>query len=1454
GGTGTYDYLWDAAAASQITAIATALDVGTYMVIVTDTDGCSMATSVDVTAPPAMTTSTSATQASCSGSADGTATVVANGGAGGYTYEWEDGQITDVAINFADGWHYVTVMDSNGCNAIDSAEVTVPNPINLVIDGNNVSCFGGNNGDANVVASGGAGGFSYAWSPGGGTTDAIATITATTYTVIVTDANGCTASASIDITEPDALILAMSSTLVACFGESTGTVTTTVGGGEGAYSYLWATGETTDILSNVSAGIYTVTVTDDNACTIEASQVVTENPLLELTTVTTNANCNDSADGTATVTAIGGTGTYDYLWNNINADITDTATDLDAGTYIVTVTDSDGCITTASVDITAPLAIATSTSFTPTSCSDTADGTATVVATDGAGGFSYEWGNTQNTATTTGLPGGWHYVTVTDVNGCTALDSAEVTVPSAVILAISGNNVSCAGGNDGDATVVVSGGAGGYTYLWTNGEITETIIGLTAGTYTVVVTDANGCTASISIDITEPAALTLAMSSTIVSCFGQSTGTATATVGGGTGIYNYNWSNAGNTDIITGLAAGTYTVTVTDDNLCEIIDQVIVTEQPELTSTMAVGGASCNGGGDGSAIVTPNGGTPPYTYLWNDAQVTAIAVGLMAQTYTVTVTDDLGCTTTNFIDVAEPPALSVAVTGTDISCFAGADGTVSALGNGGDGNYTFAWNVGSGSDLAGLTADIYTVTITDGNGCTAENTITLQQPTEIIVSDVITNVACNGDATGSIIITPSGGTGVYTFLWSDGSTGQNCVNVPVGTYTVIITDSNGCTFTEPYIITEPTALGITLNPSNVFCFMGSDGGINAIVTGGTTPYSYAWTGGFTTQDLSNIPAGTYTLAVTDNNGCIATATTTVNQPAAGVSVSISADETVCFGATTGTAIATATGGAVGYTYQWSNTVTGNIANNLGGGTYTVTVIDGNGCTTSGQMNVNELANITGVMFATPTSCFNGTDGTATVLNISGGVGTIISDYTVVWSTTPVQNGVTAIGLTANEEYTVTITDAFGCMGTSSVVVPNPTEVMVDLTGSTPVTCAGENDGSLTVEGSGGTAPYTYEWDNGQTSEITVNLDLGTYFVTVTDANGCTTSNSYEITNPTMLDVSISGEDTSCPGLNDGTAISYPSGGTQPYIYEWSNGETIATIDSLEAGSYNVTITDANGCMVAASVVVDQPAWLIYTATKTDVTCNGDRDGSIIIEATGGTAPYEYSYDWGDTFEGSNVNVAMYPGYYGVVVRDANGCLSSYESIVIEEPLLVTVNIDPDTPVISYELEDSIQLSAIVDNATGEITYEWSGLYGSQDMTCLDCVDPWLTGYENNIFEVLATDANGCSATDEIEVLVTRERKVFIPSGFTPNGDGVNDALMVHGNSSTRVETFRVYDRWGELVFRADNYAINSTGPSLVWDGTFKGKTMNSGVYIWHVAVKYIDGREETFEGNTSLLR
>lgn len=1459
GGTDTFDYLWDAAAGDQTTATATGLDVGDYTVIVTDSDGCTATETVTISAPSSMTTTMSSTQASCSGSTDGTATVVASGGAGGYSYEWEDGQTTDQATGFSDGWHYVTVTDMNGCMVNDSVEITVPNPINLDISGTNVSCNGASNGIAMVTASGGAGGFTYAWNVTGETNSDIANLIAATYTVIVTDANNCSSSASIEITEPEAISGTMSITDVTCNEAANGAITVAVSGGAANYTYAWSGGitDTDDTVEGLSGGDYTVTVTDDNNCTFTTTGAVMENPAITLTTSFTDALCNDSADGTATVVAMNGIGDYTYQWDSNAADqTTDTATGLDAGTYEVTVTDENACTASTSVSIAVPAAITTSMSSTEASCSGSTDGTATVVSDGGTGTHTYEWEDGQVAAAATGFSDGWHYVTVTDANGCIATDSVEVTVPNPINLTISGTNVSCNGGDDGSTMVEATGGAGGFTYQWSGaGGTDDNIAQATAATYTVTVTDANGCTNTASIEVTEPEALGLSLATTNVDCFGESTGSIMASVTGGTGQIDYSWSNGETTSTINNLAADTYTVIITDMNACTISATATITENTELTSSMSVGGASCSGGGDGSATVTPNGGVAPYMYEWSNGETTATVTGLMAQTYTVIVTDDVGCTTTNSIDVAEPPALSVSVSGTDITCFNGDDGTATAVGDGGDGNYTFTWTSGTGNSQSNLIAGTYTVTITDGSGCTAENSLTLNEPTEVIVSHAITDVDCNGTATGAINLTTSGGTTPYQYIWADGSTLEDYTDAAAGDYTVTITDANGCSKTETFTIIEPSAISISLASTDVFCFMGSDGAVDATISGGTTPYSYAWSNGAGTEDLNNIPADDYTITITDANGCSATATTTVTQPASGVSVMMSADEAVCFGATTASAMASPSGGAVGYTYLWSNDETTATISNLGVGTYTVTVTDGNGCTTSGEMQVNELAEIAVVANAISTSCNNGSDGSATVTNISGGVGTIITDYTVVWGTIPAQNGLQATGLNANQSYTVTVTDNMGCTGTTSVVIPNPTAVTVELTASTPVTCAGETDGTLSVSGFGGTAPYTYAWSTGEAIATAIDLGLGFYTVTVSDLNGCTVTGTFEMTNPSLLTVTIQETDATCKTDANGSAIANPEGGVPPYSYEWSTGETTQEITSLASANYNVTVTDGNGCVIVASVYISEPDWLSFTTTTENVTCNGDRDGSIIIEAAGGTAPYSYSFDSGASYSSTAAMTGLYPGDYGIAVQDANGCVTLVDIIPVFEPSPVIATILPDTTVITYELGDSIQLGVDVANFVESVSYDWNMLYGNENLDCTDCAEPWFFGYENNRLEVVVTDANGCVGTDEIEIQVVKNREVYVPSGFTPNNDGINDVLMVHGKTGTRVTDFRVYDRWGELVFKADmSYNINSENSLRTWNGEYKGKPMNPGVYIWTLQVRYIDGRKERFEGNTMLLR
>ncbi len=1608
GGTGSYTYQWDANAGNQITASASNLAAGSYDVTITDTNGCSITDSATVIAPGGMSTTMSSTQASCVGSTDGTATVVASGGTPSYTYLWSDNnQNTPTAINLIDGWHFVTVTDMNGCFVVDSVEVTVPNPILLNVTGNDATCFGASDGNAIASVIGGTGTISYAWNVMGENNDLISNLSAGVYTVTVTDDNGCTAQDTIAIAEPTEVTLIMGGTNIACFGGSTGSANVTPSGGTPTYTYTWSVPGNSDNIIDLPIGTYTVTVADANSCTAVDSYEVTEETEITSVTSTTSVSCAGGNDGTATITAQGGVGGYLYQWSvNANSQNTSTAIDLPAGIYTVTVTDLNGCTHINSTMVSEPSQITTTISSTPTLCNASSDGTATIVAADGSGGYTYNWSfGSQVGATATNLPGGWHYVTVTDMNNCMVVDSAEVLIPDTLVLNISPSDITCAGGSDGAATSTVSGGVGNYSYQWSvTGETNSDISNLSSGTYTLTVTDDNGCTISDEITINEPSGLVLTMGGTNVDCFGESTGSVNVSVTGGTGTLIYQWSVPGANDNVADLPAGTYTVTVEDVNGCTASDLYTITEQPELTTTISGTNASCFNISDGTVTITANGGDGTYFYAWNDpgGSNTATVSDLSAQIYTVTVTDGLGCSTTNFIEIVEPTELTLDLSGTDISCYGGTDGTVSAIANGGTAPITYVWNAGAGQILSNLALGTYTVTATDANACSITGSISIDEPDSLSIFNVIGDVSCNGGNDGYAGVTFSGGVAPYSITWGhgpqfvsnssiyalwelDNNTGcleydagsqtgfgldeiclsaedgnntlstyvvvsiissgsctpdptdndgdgicaaqdpndndpcipyspdvndngvcdfnetipnteviplvvetnnieQHCINLPAGfdpnttefsycfntdsnlinnlsagTYNVVITDDNNCTISSSLIVNEPAALNINLNPTDVSCFGGSDGEIDATITGGTGTYTYSWSNSPVTEDLTGIAAGTYTLEVTDENGCTASSSTTVNEPNSELTLTMSPDPTICFGANNGQATVSAFGGTPGYSYIWTDNTQTPFVTGLGPGSHFVTVTDTNGCTAISEVVVNELAEINSILSSTDASCFGGFDGTATVESVSGGVGTDISDFTFNWSTPFPQTNPTAIGLTAGQTYTVTITDSFGCIGMDTITIGQPTELEIALDTIIPVSCYNGGDGTISITGVGGTAPYTYDWQNGQDSMVAIDLSIGNYNVTVTDSLGCFATASFMVENQLLLTADVMGSNVVCYGETSGMAWVNAEGGVSPYSYIWTdvvNMDTLSFTDSLPnipIGEYQVEVTDFNGCVTTNNIIIEQPDSLIFSTTTEGVTCHGDRDGTIFIEADGGIYPYTYSID-GIEYVGAANFPGVYPGYYTVYVQDANGCISSLDSIHVEEPLAVEAIIYPDTSVVVIELTDSIQLELDYYNTQGEVTIEWSGLYGSDTLSCMDCPTPIASDYENNVYSVIVTDENGCSATDEIAIQIDRPRGIFVPSGFTPNGDLMNDVLMVHGIEGTKVTTFRVYDRWGEMVFRADGYEVNATNAALTWDGTFKGQKMNPAVFVWYVEVEYVDGRKETFTGNSTLIR
>jgi hypothetical protein len=902
--------------------------------------------------PPPLNATCTPSNINCFGTSTGSVCVSPSGGTSPYTYLWSNGATTSCINGLAAGGYSVTVTDKKGATATCSSTVSQPTAVLSISPSHtDVSCFGGNNGTASVIASGGTTSYSYLWS-NGSTASSISALTSATYTVTVTDHNGCTANTAITVSQPSLPLSAAPSHIdISCFGGNNGIASEIVSGGTSPYTFLWSNGATTASLSGLIAGVYSVTIMDFKGCTVNSSLTIFAPAVLDASCSHIDVTINGGSNGSASVVTSGGTTPYTYLWNN--GATTASINNVIAGPYSVTVSDAHGCQSSCTTTVGQPSPLTIVAVPTDALCNGSTNGLINATASGGVGPYTYLWSNGSTTEDLNGVGAGTYTVTVTDHNGATASAGATVGQPAVTSVICSHIDLTINGANNGSASVVASGGTTPYTYLWSNGATTASINNMVAATYSVTVTDAHGCQSSCTTTIGQPDPLNIVAIPTDAVCNGSANGSVNATTSGGVGPYTYLWSNGATTEDISGVGAGTYTVTVTDHNGATASASATVGQPPVMSAICSHIDVTINGGSNGSASVVASGGTTPYTYLWSNGGTTASISGLTAGTYSVTVTDAHGCQSSCTTTVGQPGSLSIIAVPTDAVCNGAINGSVNATASGGVGPYTYLWSNGAATeDISGVGAATYTVTVTDHNGATASASAMVGQPPVMSAICSHIDVTINGGSNGSASVVASGGTTPYTYLWSNGATTASINNVVAGTYSVTVTDAHGCQSSCTTTVGQPGSLSIVAVATNALCNALTNGSINATTTGGVGPYTYLWSNGATTEDLNGVGAASYTVTVTDHNGATASTTAIIGQPAV-LSVICSHSDATSTGANNGSASVVASGGTTPYAYLWSNGKTTASITVLTAGTYSVTVTDAHGCPSSCTTTVGQ---------------------------------------------------------------------------------------------------------------------------------------------------------------------------------------------------------------------------------------------------------------------------------------------------------------------------------------------------------------------------------------------------------------------------------------------------------------------------------------------------------------------
>jgi gliding motility-associated-like protein len=1416
GNPGDYTFLWEDDGSTDYKREN--LPAGEYIVHVFDKTGtCGTIDTATISQPDPITFSLDSVQTACS--ADIGKVMVSNitGGDGSFTVDWgsslwapypnADVFDKDTIENLGVGEYVAIVSDGNGCSVRDSANVTDTSSFTVgLLEAVEPLCFGDpDGGSIRISGTNGTYPFTYVWDVNDGVQDSVLNdVPAGTYNVTVTDANGCTEIISYDLLQPDLLQFATKdSTATLCYSDSSGTAEVSGLGGTQPYSFYWTNAKTDGdtlpssgaSISGLPYGYVYIELKDANGC--QAFDSIFIDQPTKLTAITDSVPTTCSADiGQAIIKVAGGTLDYTYLWVNsslVEVATADTAKGLSAGIYSVTVTDGNLCTLDTTVTVTddSDLEVKIDTTN-DVLCNGGNNGKIFIDVIGGTANYSYSWKKggivVSTDSTASSLTEGYYTIEVTDANGCIA--SADTTIYEPLLLTVNhivNNEPTCFGTATGSATVIPIGGVTPYTYLWPSGETSDTDINLSAGDYSVEVTDSNGCVINHTVTLTDPAKIAFDILAKDTYC-GDSIGEMWVTnVTNAVGAYTTNWtstdwtSTGGNypaadsigTDTIRNLWVANYVAIVTDiGNGCIARDSMSISDTSNMDITIdSIAQVACAGGNNGAILVSGTNGIEPYSYIWSTSDADSLLQGLSIGTYVVTVTDNQGCMRDSAITITEPPVLTMTKDSTSALCYGSNTGTASVVGFGGTEPYTFVWTtidndtISQSAAVTELPFGYVYIELTDFNSCSISDSIFIDQPVALSAVMDSTPTRC-GIASGTATLTMTSGVAPFTYLWEN-SLGENvgtdsiAIDLTVGIYSVIARDFNNCEFIESISIIDTSNMDVVLdNAFDALCNGTNTGSANIVVTGGVEPLTFIWSSGEITPEAVNLPVGTNYVTVTDANSCSRILEFEVGEPDALETISTKLNDPQCPGSYDGSAKVSTIGGVKPYTFSWSNGESDSIATNLNAGEHYVTVIDANGCSTIDSITLVDPTPITYDTDFTNTNCAAKV-GLASITNIAGGTGSYeVSWAHFFWDNYPSVDSIkteTIENLGAGI-YEYIITDANKCSTSGEINVGSVSDLSLVIDSINDVSCNGGSDAAIFAHGEGGTPPYNLiitSLSGDEYIDSVTNTSAGMYNVRVLDANLCEEHLHEYINQPSEIrNEFVATKGLICAGDTTANVYADVTGGTKPYSFIWvdSKGEVISTDSNIvdaTAGKYLLNIIDGNNCNLNDSIVIEEPTPIMLSTTQGITTCP-DSLAWAKVTATGGVAPYTFNWyqasNPSQILEGQATDSAskLWVDRFVIQVTDSLGCVA-YDTVLIEDDSGLDFNIEVINHVTCLSKCDASAEIKAVFNPSGPVstyTVEWGTGGETTPIASALCLGST---------PVYVSDAFGCKVVKEVTI-------------------------------------------------------------------------------------------------------